>query len=362
MLSLLKHTDSSHARIDAFTSRRFIFCLILASSCFRSAAAEDAVYLKPSAPGAPLTRIRGEIVEFTGRELRIQNDAGRERTIPAAEVERVETTRSAEQMSGDQLFAAGDFRDAVTQYRSALEAGREPRNWVRRQVLAQIVWCQRNLGEWDQAGEYFLILLASDADTPDFACLPLVWTGEKPQIVVERKAQQWLANTEQPAAVLMGASQLLTTAHREHALAKLKELLAVDDPRIAWLAFGQLWRAGSGNATAEQMRSFAARIEKSDESLRAGAYFILGNALAGSQPEAATLALMKLPVLYEREYALAASALVTSGECLEKLSRPAQALGLYREAASRYSRAGIAAEARTRIERLASPSAARDNE
>jgi tetratricopeptide (TPR) repeat protein len=319
------------------------------------------VYLKPAAPGSPVTRIRGEIVDFTGRDLRIQNDAGRERTIPAAEIERVETTHSPEQTSGDELFAAGDFRGAVRQYRSALESGREPRNWIRRQILAQLIWCQRNLKEWEQAGDHFLILLASDANTPDFACLPLVWTNDKPSLAVERKAQAWLADTERSAAVLMGASHLLSTANRPQALEKLKGLLADTDPRIAWLAFGQLWRAGSDNATAEQRASFAARIEGSDETLRAGAYFILGSALAAEQPEEAALALMKLPILHQREYHLAAAALVTSGDCLEKLQRPDQALSLYREAATRFGQSTFAAEAEQRSRRLASPTPAREN-
>lgn len=352
---------SRHARISIPTALRQALLLMLALGGACVSQAEDAVYLKPAAPGAPLTRIRGEVVDFTGRELRIQNDAGRERVIPAAQVERVETTHGPEQTSGDRLFAAGDFRGAAAQYRAALEAGREPRGWVRRQILAQMVWSQRNLEEWDQAGEYFLILLASDPETPDFASLPIVWTDDKPRIAVERKAQAWLAAADQPVAMLMGASHLLSTNDRSLALEKLKGLLMSSDPRIAWLAFGQLWRAGSENATAEQRRSFAARIEASDESLRAGAYFVLGNALVSEQPEDATLALMKLPILYEREYRLAAAALLTSGECLEKLQRPAQALGLYREVASRFGQAKVAAEAQQRSERLASPAKARDN-
>jgi tetratricopeptide (TPR) repeat protein len=159
----------------------------------------------------------------------------------------------------------------------------------------------------------------------------------------------------------MGASHLLSTANRPQALEKLKGLLADTDPRIAWLAFGQLWRAGSDNATAEQRASFAARIEGSDESLRAGAYFILGSALAAEQPEEAALALMKLPILHQREYHLAAAALVTSGDCLEKLQRPDQALSLYREAATRFGQSTFAAEAEQRSRRLASPTPAREN-
>ncbi len=337
-----------------------LLSLIAWLACLSAASGEDVVYLKALA-GAAAARVRGEIVDYTGRELRIQNAGGRERSIPAAQIERIETTRSPEQSAGDELFEQGDFRGAIARYRTALETTREPRDWVRRQILAQIIWSQRNLGEWDQAGEYFLILLASDPATPDFACLPLVWTDEKPRPEVDRKAQSWLSS-QQPAAVLMGASHLLSTSSRTAALAKLKGLLASNDPRIAWLAYVQLWRAGSNNASPQQRQSLARRIEASDESLRAGAHFVLGRALAPQQPEDAAIELMKLPVLYDREYRLAADSLLDAGECLERLARPAQAAGLYRELTERFSQAPAADEARRRLERLASPIAARENE
>jgi TolA-binding protein len=71
---------------------------------------------------------------------------------------------------------------------------------------------------------------------------------------------------------------------------------------------------------------------------------------------------MKLPVLYEREYRLAAEALLEAGECLERLKRPTQAAGLYRELDERFAQSPAAEEARRRLERLVSPTAARENE
>ncbi len=329
--------------------------------CLSAARAEDVVYLK-APDGARGGQLRGKVVDYTGRELRLQSAAGRERRIPAAQVERVETEHSLEESAGDRLMERGDFRGAIDRYRQALETAREPRDWVRRQILARTIWCQRNLGDWDQAGEYFLILLGSDPSTPDFDCLPLVWIDEPLRPELQRKAEAWLNDEQQPAAVLMGASHLLSTAKRPAALEKLRGLLGSSDPQIAWLAYVQLWRAGANNATPEQQRSFARRIDANDERLRAGAYFVLGQSLAEQQPEEAALALMRLPVQYDREYRLAAAALVAAGSCLERLRRPAQAAGLYREVDERFSQSGEAAQARQRLERLASPSAVHDNE
>jgi tetratricopeptide (TPR) repeat protein len=335
----------------------FVIVFTLATT----ARGEDTVLLKPETPGGPLVRLRGEIVDYSGRELRIRNPEGHERRVPAAQVERVDTPLQPEHETGDQQFRAGDFRAAVASYRKALAAAHEPREWVRRIILAQLVWSLRNLDEWDQAGETFLTLLASDPDTPEFACLPLVWTDRRLEAAIERKALQWLADEDHPAAMLMGASLLLSSSHRPRALAKLQLLLADADPRVAWLAFGQLWRAGSGNATSEQQQSFARRIEASDPKLRAGHYFVLGRSLAREQPEQAAIALLRVPIQYEREYELAAQALIEAGACLEQLQRTSQAEALYSEVGRRFSHSVAAPLADKHLRRLAQPGPARDN-
>ena len=324
-------------------------------------AAEDVVYLKPQSAGGAPRRLTGEIVDYTGRELVLKSATGRQRRIGAPQVERVETTYSAEQSAGDRSFARRDFRQALERYRQALLATREPRDWVRRRILAQIVWCQRNLGQHDQAGEYFLILLSRDPDTPDFDCIPLAWTDEMPPPAVVLKAEAWLADADHPAAALMGASHLLFTDRRAAAIEQLDRLAADRDPRIAWLAQAQLWRAAAPTATSEQLHQWSEAIASSDASLRAGAVFVVGSALARREPEEAALALMKLPILYQREYRLAAAALLAAGECLERVDRTAQAAGLYRDLARRYGGAPEASQARRKLESLASSAPARDN-
>jgi tetratricopeptide (TPR) repeat protein len=323
----------------------------------RVAAGEDTVILK-SEPGAAPRAARGTVVDFTGRELVLQTPTGRERRIPAAQVERVETERSADERAGDAAFARGDFRQALADYRAALTEKREPREWVRREILAQLVWCYRNLDQPDQAGEYFLVLLASDPYTRAFDCLPLAWTADAPPPAMKDQARSWL-NSKNPAAELIGASQLLATADRAVAADHLKRLAGDPDKRIVWLATAQLWRLE--RPPADRLRAWNAAIEASEPALRAGAYYVLGAALADAQPEQAALALLKLPILYERERQLAAAALLAAGDCLEKLGRGVQAAGLYRELAGRFPQAPEAAQARRRLERLATSEAARDN-
>lgn len=328
-----------------------LVCAALALGAARSRS-EDAVYLKPGAAGGPIVRLRGEIAEYTGRELRIQNETGGERTVTASSVARVEFTRSPEQISGDEQFASGDWQLALASYERALDAKREPRPWVRRQILAQIAWCHRNLGHWDAAGKYFLLLLESDPTTQYFDAIPLAWREEPLRPDAAGQAAKWLADSQQPVAVLIGASLLIDSPSRNEALARLRPLLANPDPRIVWLAYAQLWRAGANNATDEQRRSLAVRIATSDDSLRAGPYFVLGRSLLAARPEESAIALMRVPIQFERERRLAAEALVDTAGVLERLKRSDQAIGLYREAAASYSDAPAAKLATEQLKRL----------
>ena len=321
--------------------------------CDAALAADDVVYLLPEAGGRGPRSFSGQVVDYTGRELRLRLSTGKERAIPTAQIEHVETTHSADQAAGDELFADHDYRLALAKYRSALETDRETRGWMRRQILAQVVWCQRATGQWDQAGETFLMLLPKDPDTPYFDCIPLAWTTAQTSGALEAKAKTWLARGDNPTAVLIGASHLLTTRSRPAALEKLTALAENPDPRIAWLAQTQLWRTTSTQAGENDLRRWGELLEKSPESLRAGPCFVLGSAWISRDPELAALLLMKLPILYSRERTLSAAALLSAGGCLEKISQKSQAAEVYRELLAGYAELPEAGEAKRRLLGLA---------
>lgn len=338
--------------------------LLLAAIVFpatvRVASAEDVVQLKSTTAGRVGRRLKGQIVDFTGRELRLRTPAGRERKLPASQVARIETSRSAEQTAGDEAFARGDYQLALEQYRVSLTTQREPRDWMRRQILGRIVWCLRNLNQLDQAGESYLVLLSRDPTTRDFDAIPLVWTDEQPSPAVVAKARSWLDSAGNPAARLMGASVLLTSDGAA-AGAALRQLADDADPRIAWLARAQLWRSAASQAGPEQIDEWSQAIDAADPQLRAGAYFVVGRALASRDPEAGALLLMRVPILYSRERRLSEAALLQAGECLESVKRPQQAARLYRELLRDHRQTPAADLARQRLESLAPSASARDN-
>jgi tetratricopeptide (TPR) repeat protein len=314
------------------------------------AAAQDTVYLKARDEGATIPKWSGEILDFTGKELRMRPASGKERTFPSEQIARVTTTYTDAQKHGDELFAAQDYRAALAQYRIALGTTQERRPWVRRQIVAQAIWCLRAQGQTEPAGQMFLqILLAGDPNTPFFDCIPLAWTPGQPTADVERSATIWLASTDSPAAMLLGASHLLGTPQGPAAVDRLNRLTTHQDRRIAWLAQAQLWRSTLFQASEQQLLDYLKAIDDCPESLRAGPYFLIGTALARRRPQEAALALMNLPILFPRERRLAAAALLTSGEIMQRGGRDEDAARLYRELIDGYRGSPEAATAAGRL-------------
>jgi tetratricopeptide (TPR) repeat protein len=334
--------------------RRRLFGLALVAAllfpAWQSAHAEDVVTLRTSAGTS--RKLTGEILDYTGRGLRLRTGSGREQTIQPNLVERMETARSAEHVAGDQLLAAGDFRLAESKYRAALESNREPRAWVRRMILAQLVWCYQNSGQWDLAGETFLTIASQDPETIYLECIPLAWTTQQPSRSLETVAKTWLVAANNPFAQLLGASHLLASDDRRVATARLQTLSADRDPRLAWLAQAQLWRSDVSRATPADLARWSRTIDEQDESLRAGAYYVLGLASSARDPESAALALLELPILYKQHRRLASAALLAAGSCLERTGDETAAAALYRELVNEYEGAPEIGEARRRLETL----------
>ena len=160
----------------------FVTFLLTASSQF--VVAQDVIHFRTSErPGAYGT-ISGEIVGYNGRILRVRISGGRVTRIDGDRVQRIETRRTAEQLSGDRLLEQRAIREALSQYRAALES--ERRAWVRREILAQAVRCYRELGDRRSAAESFLRLYQSDPTTEQFASIPLAWVPEEPSRAMAR--------------------------------------------------------------------------------------------------------------------------------------------------------------------------------
>ena len=341
-----RHRNGGQARPrNGRCATLMIFALLSAP-----AAGQDTVYIAGSAGGQ--TRITGRVLDYNGRELRLEHTGGKEQSFPAERVLRVETEYGRQQTEADGLFARHHFDRALVLYVKAVDG--EPRRWVRRQIIARIVCCHSALEQTERAGEAFLLLIREDPDTPQFDCIPLVWISRETPIALEAAARRWLGRSE-PAARLLGASHLLAGRDRPAALKELHRLAAGADRQVAALALAQSWRAKVVTATAEQIDAWGELIQKMPEPIAAGPYFLLGLARAQRQrPEQAALAVLRVAILYPQRRALAAQSLLEAGRVLEGLDRKQSALRLYRELIRDYpERTRAVAEARARLEEIA---------
>ena len=270
-----------------------VFCGLVFHALANRTAAQDSVSLSVGDDGRPRAKLSGKILEYTGKELVIELSGGVQRKYPGEQVVEINTNWTKEQTTADAIFARRQYNEALTQY---LAAGRaEDRRWVRRKILSQMIRCYRELNQPVPAGDLFLALVKEDPATPYFDTIPLAWLPSEPSPALEQKARQWLIRDDQPLAVLLGASHLLSTVDRSAALDQLNRLAVGTDPRTALLAQAQIWRASYVTANPQQISTWLDRIDRFPETLRAGPYLTLGRALVHHQRfEDAATALLRV--------------------------------------------------------------------
>ncbi len=336
--------------------------LLIAASLAGRALAVDTVEVATAGSGGKgRARLVGQVVDYTGKQLILELPGARRQEVPGDRVLRVETEYGRHHQQADALWEKGRFEQALPLYRRALDVDEEPRLWVRRLILAQIVRCYRGLGQFAAAGRTFLLLLESDPDTPYFDCIPLAWVPGQPPPELEQAARSWLARSEaeSPAAVLLGASHLLSTSERPGAFERLKRLATSRDRRVAQLAYAQTWRTAV-HVDDSELDRWSRAIENMPESYRAGPYFVLGRALGQRERwEDAALAFLRVPILFGGQRALAARSLLEAGRALERLAQPDRASRLYRELQTSYPETRSAQEAGGRLDEIDSARAPR---
>src|SRR3954447_13690145 len=125
----------------------------------------------------PSARVRrsGQILDYTGAELKLRTTVGTEETIPAARVIQVETRWSPAHEAGRAARQDGRLEDAIAAFRQAKRE--ESRPWAVRQIMADLSGCYLDAGQIDRAGDEFLGIVASDPVTRHFDTIPIAWRG-----------------------------------------------------------------------------------------------------------------------------------------------------------------------------------------
>ena len=345
---------------DGFKNRVHVVSIIFMIVAFvaSTVTAEDTVIIAAGKDGQQRSQKQGAILDYTGASLRMRSSLGREETIPSNRVLEVRTTWTDAHQSADALRVSGKLAEAIAAYRQAKRD--EMRPWAVRQIMAALVAVYFESGQIDLAGDEFLGIVASDPTTQHFDVIPLAWRTHAAGSSVEARAQTWLKAERFPAAVLLGSSWLLSGSVRGQAIASLQKLTLEKDPRIAALAEMQLWRTRLVTAPEAEVLKWTGLVDKMPAEIRAGGYFLAGEALARrDHPEAAALAYMRVPIVHGAQRVLAADALLAAGKQLEKLDRAPQSAKLYRDIVTDYPACPAHDEARQRLEALAAAPAAK---
>ena len=323
-------SDREWARLSIFALAAF--CLPLLTLC----SAEDRVVIQQ--PGGSRLPVTGLVEDYTGRNLTIRLRVGDKlRSYPRSEVVEVQTAYTAHHDKGRQLLANGRAVEAAVELNAAVKE--EDRTWVRREILALLVKCALWDGDYRAAASRFLLITESDAETFHFDVAPLAWTDDVPSGDVRLEAKSWLA-ARSPISRLFGASHLLTDpASTNEAETVLRFLSRESDVRVQRLAQMQLWRQRmkSGAATPAELSRWEGAVEELPQELRAGGYFVLGQAYRRQQePERAATALLWLPLVYDADRQLAARACFHAAEQIESLGDRPQATNLFSEVVFRF--------------------------
>jgi tetratricopeptide (TPR) repeat protein len=311
-----------------------VYCAFLVLPGWSPIRAEDRVVVIDRS-GREVIRT-GEVLHYSTRELAMRLPQGTEVRVEADRVLRVETPRSPQHKEADKLFQSRQYGPALATYRQALES--ESRLWIKRVLYAQTIRCLRNEGQVNSAATAFLVLIEEEPQSRQVDAIPLAWTATAEDVSLDAKFRTWLEDRSQPWARLIAASWLLPGARRFDAKSTLEQLARNEQAPISELARVQLWRTQVADVSPFQLERWKDQTERLPESLRAGPYFVLGQALGQrDSSEAALLAFLRVPLLYSEQHHLAAEALGEAARLLEADGNASAALRLRRELIRDYS-------------------------
>jgi tetratricopeptide (TPR) repeat protein len=307
--------------------------------------AQDVVEVRSEKTGNILKR-KGEIRSWEGSSLTLEAN-GRTDSIPNDTIVRIQTTWSADCLSGRQLLESRQFAAAIEPLAKA--AGAETRPWAAAMIRADLVRSLSAIGNDFDAFQQFLLILSQDPETRWMEFAPLAWEGGLVDAPMAALAQKCL-ESKQPNLQLLGASWLLGTPQRAAAVEVLKKLKQDIRPEVAHLASAQLWRTELPQTSDKGVEGWARQVDRMPESLRAGPLLLVGLASQRlKQTDRAALSWMEIAILHGDNYRLAAIGLSRSAGLLAEQGKTEAARRIWIELSQRFAGTQWATEAESRL-------------
>ncbi|MFH5806783.1 tol-pal system YbgF family protein, partial [Alienimonas sp. DA493] len=323
--------------------------VVLAAVLAATAAAEDVVTVRTEDGGR--RDAVGEVVAYDSNLLSLRAPTGALLDFPAGDVVKVTTPRLPDHLAGLRAWAERDAAAAREKLAAALE--QEPREWVRREILAALITADLAAADRASAGGRFLALYRSDPGaTERLGLMPVPWGDRPPRGDDLAAANRWIHGPDD-VEQLLGAGVLVgSPARRAGAVEVLQRLSRSGSSEIAELARLQRWRAKllAGEGTRTELDAARRRIDGLPEPLRAGPLFTLGVAAeAAGRSDEAVEAFLWSPVTDSADPVRAADGLLRAGDLLRQ-GDPSAAIRLWREAVARFPFAEAAEDARRRLD------------
>lgn len=296
---------------------------------------------------------RGTIVEWLGNTITMEIN-GRQRTIDADDLVELETAWPDGYDQARSMLQQRQFAAAVPLLQKALTEEKRP--WARRFILAGLVECSLALDDARTAMLAFIQIVKEDPDSRFFDLAPLPWLSSLGADAMAGATKPWLRSAE-PIERLFGAAWNLSGADLQAADAVLAELEQTAGPNIASLARAQRWRTQRIAADRSQIDRWATQVRGMPHSVRPGALLMLADAQARNELETdAAINLMRVVVLYPKQYQLAAYALYECGQLRQNAGRADEARRLWNEASREYGLSSWSRQAQAKQSELESKS------
>jgi tetratricopeptide (TPR) repeat protein len=315
---------------------------------------EDRIVVAPPDTSGEII-IRGEILDLIGPTVRVRpTGSDNAQVIPVVQVVRIETTYHSDYRRGLSLLNEGQTAEAEEAFLAAYEG--EPRNWVKREILTQLVQCAERRDDTLTAARRFLEIVATDPQSRFWGCAPIPWTPVDANPALQAEARIWLARADD-ADKFLGASWLLfDEVSHETAEAVLRELSRGTNAIVSPLATAQLWRVRLRDdvPSNSELYDWRDHIEFMPEETRCGPQALLAAAYQrrGDYEQAAAEWLWIATVYTQRDM-LTARASFEAGECLLRLGRGDEAAGLFEEVADRFGWSPQAGPSQQRLSEIA---------
>lgn len=314
--------------------------------------ADDLLRLRAGGNDQGFVEVTGTITDYTGRQVMVAR-GGREQGYPADRVIEITTNWPPGYDEGKQTLAEGDYPAAIEHFTRAAQG--DPRVWVRRLVMQQMMQAYAAQGDWLRAGDLLVSIAASDPTTAALTRAPLAW--HTVEGVPHARAQQWLRDTG-PVAQLLGASHALPGPLRGEATTVLEGLARSEDPRIAMLAQAQLWRTKLVTAGLSEVTQWEKQLSQSATPVGGGPWLVVGDAYAHrGEHDRAALAWLHAPIDFPDDISSAARGLLMAAQATAAAGHPGEQQKLLRELTSRYPRTPPAQQGATMLQSAPKPGA-----